>query len=1220
MPVLPALAISLFDNAVTTFTTQNNATMSCRIHSGGERIGVCARKGGVISMVIRPLHKRHMSIAMIIAFCLFFSQAVSAREQEQPITISLKNASLESVFSEIRKQTGINFIYTKDLLQRAAKVSIEVRNESLQKVMELVMKDQPLTYTLLDEYVVIKKKPAPVAWVPEGPRVVKGIVTNHKGDAVMGATVSVKESKNVTFTDETGTFTLRNVNDGAVIVVTSVGYTSREVTAQSNEPLVIALQNKVNELVPVAVVVSTGYQQLSREKMVGSFSQLDSAAFHRRAGMDILTRLDGTVPGVLFQKKDPYVPIQIRGISTVGMAGTNSQQAYAPLIILDNFPFNGSLDNINPNDIKDITVLKDAAAASIWGARAGNGVIVITTRRGTYNQPLRVTATTNITFTEKPDPFYTPGMSSPDFINVESFLFDQGFYTQALENTFDRPVISPVVEILNKKKEGMITNEEAEAQISALRTQDFRNDLKNHLYRTGLKQQYYVNISGGSEKINYMLSAGFDNVGNNIRGSKDDARFTINSQNTFHLSSALDITTDLQYSQSINKSVEQSSLLIPGGGKAVMYPYARLVDAEGGPATLLRDYRNSFIDTAGGGLLLDWKFRPLDEIRNADLNLNTQFVRVALGASYRFRDWLKAEVKYQFTNQVIERRQHFSLATYYTRNLINLFSSIENGVVTRPIPLGGILDNQNNRSNTHNVRAQLNARKSFGVHEVNGLIAAELAQTNNSSFKSRLYGYQDEWATYANNTDYSKRFPTYSWLLWMQQIPFGNGENNGSVTRFVSLLGNVSYSLLGKYTFYASARRDGANVFGVRTNNKWKPLWSTGVSWDISKEQFFNVSWISVLKMRMALGYMGNVSTGRSGYPTIVHGETLPYTGLPSAVIGDPPNPDLKWEDVKTTNLGVDFSLFKGRLDGSFEVFGKKSKQLIAQTPLDPTSGVSSYVVNIAELQGRGFDMILNSVNFKSDLTWATSLSLSYNKTIVKKYYRPAGYARADLFLQPGVNPVEGQIAWGLSGYKWAGLDPDNGDPRGYLNKGVSKDYAAILRDSIQNQVLAGSSIPLYSGFLSNTFTYKSFSLSCNIIYKLNYYFRRSTIDYDALFNNWYSHSDFALRWQKSGDEAYTTVPSMTYPSDSQRDLFYVNSEVNLRRADNVRLQDIRLAWQFVRKQTGKCPFERIQVYSYLNNLNLFLWKKTKGDLDPDLPEAALPVQKTVTIGTIINF
>ncbi|MGN6417908.1 MAG: carboxypeptidase-like regulatory domain-containing protein, partial [Pseudobacter sp.] len=354
--------------------------MSFRIHSGGERIGMCARKGGVLP-VARLLHKRHMRIAMIIVFYCFSSHTVSAREQEQPITISLKNASLESVFSEIRKQTGINFIYTKDLLQRATKVSIEVRNESLQKVMELVMKDQPLTYTLLDEYVVIKKK-APADIMLEGPRVVKGIVTNQRGDAVMGATVSVKESKNVTFTDETGTFTLRNVTDGAVIVVTSVGYASREVTAQS-EPLVIMLQNKVNELVPVAVVVSTGYQQVSKEKMVGSFSQLDSAAFHRRAGMDILTRLDGTVPGVLFQKKDPFVPVQIRGISTVGMAGTNSTQAYAPLIILDNFPYNGSLDNINPNDIKDITVLKDAAAASIWGARAGNGVIVITTRRGT---------------------------------------------------------------------------------------------------------------------------------------------------------------------------------------------------------------------------------------------------------------------------------------------------------------------------------------------------------------------------------------------------------------------------------------------------------------------------------------------------------------------------------------------------------------------------------------------------------------------------------------------------------------------------------------------------------------------------------------------------------------------------------------------------------------------------------------------------------------------
>lgn len=1218
MPVLPALAISLFDNAITTFTTQNNATMSCRIHSGGERIGVCARKGGVISMVIRPLHKRHMSIAMIIAFCLFFSQAVSAREQEQPITITLKNASLESVFTEIRKQTGINFIYTKDLLQRAAKVSIEVRNESLQKVMELVMKDQPLTYTLLDEYVVIKKKPAPVAWVPEGPRVVKGIVTNHKGDAVMGATVSVKESKNVTFTDETGTFTLRNVNDGAVIVVTSVGYTSREVTAQSNEPLVIALQNKVNELVPVAVVVSTGYQQLSREKMVGSFSQLDSAAFHRRTGMDILTRLDGTVTGMLFQRTSNAAPITVRGISTTGM--NQGGEAFSPLIILDNFPFTGSLDNINPNDIKDITVLKDAAAASIWGSRAGNGVIVISTKRGSYNQPFQVSATANLNFTEKPDLWYAPVLNSSDFIDGEIFLYSKNFYNSALNNKTNRPLVSPVVEILKRRDLGLISPDNATEQIDQLRKLELRDQLDKYVFQTALKQQYHVNMSGGSDKANYGLSIGYDHGVNNVQGTKPDYRYTLNSNNTFRPVRSLELSVGMQFSQSVNKSINFNPNIFPNGRKSTLYPYAQLADADGKAIPVEMDYRSGYTDTAGNGRLLDWKYRPLDDIRDVSRNIKTQFLRVDLGASWRFKEIVRLDLKYQYSSQNSDTREYYSLATYYARNLINRFSSISNGIVTRNIPPGGILNLNGGRSNMHNARAQASFRNVWkGIHEVNAMVAAEIGESNGSTWSSRLYGFDDELGTYANNIDFKSLFLTYGNVGGSSSIINATSEASSVVNRFVSLLANASYLLHQKYLLHASVRRDGANVFGVRTNNKWKPLWSLGAAWDISRENFYEIPWMNSLKFRASIGSAGNVSLMRSGFPSINYTNTDYYTGLSGAVPGDPPNPDLRWEVVKTMNLGVDFSLLKGRLSGTFEWFRKKSTDLISTVPVDPTSGVDMFVANSAELLGNGYEINLNSANVKGAFNWETGFGLTYNKTIVKKYYNPAGNDVTALLLSSAINPVEGKLAWGIASYKWAGLDPDNGDPRGYLNKAVSKNYSGIVLDSLQNQVFHGSSIPLYSGFLLNTFRYRGLSLSANIMYKLDYYYRLTSINYGSFANSWVAHPDYAKRWQKSGDENFTTVPSFKVPIDDARNNFYANSEVNVRRADNIRLQDIRVSYEW--KPGGKrFLIERFQVYAYANNLNIFIWRKADSNQYPDVAAQGYPLQRSVTFGAMMNF
>jgi outer membrane receptor protein involved in Fe transport len=677
----------------------------------------------------------------------------------------------------------------------------------------------------------------------------------------------------------------------------------------------------------------------------------------------------------------------------------------------------------------------------------------------------------------------------------------------------------------------------------------------------------------------------------------------------------------MQFSQSVNKSIPFGPGIVPGGGKSDMYPYAQLADADGNPLAVLKDYRSLYTDTAGNGKLLNWKYRPLEEIRMADKTITNQFLRLSIGASWRFRDWLVADLRYQYSSTNNENRDHNSQDAYFTRDLINRFTSIQGNTVTRNIPAGGILDMYNSRATTHNLRGQVNARKIFsGIHDLSFMIAGEIGESKSRWSRTRLYGYQDEYSSWSNNTDYNKIFPSYGNVAGSFRIPFNNGEGNGTLSRFISLLANASYTLLGKYTLYASGRRDGANVFGVRTNNKWKPLWSAGASWDISRESFFRINWITSLKLRTALGYMGNVSLGRSGLPSIRFTTSAPYTGLPTAVPGDAPNPDLRWEEVKTINIGLDFSLLKGRLSGSLEWYRKNSNYLIAPTPIDPTSGVSRYVVNTASLRGNGWELNLNSVNTNGALVWETGFSLSSNKTTVKKHYNIAGNYTIANFLQPDINPVEGRIAWGIASFKWAGLDPETGDPRGFLNKEISKDYAALAMDSVQNQVFHGSSIPLYAGFFTNTFTWKGISVSANILYKLDYYYRLPTISYSDLFNSWTTNRDYAKRWQNPGDEQKTTVPSMKYPDDLDRDNFYAYSEVNVRRGDNIRLQDLRVAYQWQRKDRQRLPVSRAQVYVYVNNLNIFLWKKSGGDLDPDMPANFFPLQRTYTLGVTLNF
>jgi hypothetical protein len=647
-----------------------------------------------------------------------------------------------------------------------------------------------------------------------------------------------------------------------------------------------------------------------------------------------------------------------------------------------------------------------------------------------------------------------------------------------------------------------------------------------------------------------------------------------------------------------------------------------LEDNQGNPLSLPNTFRQSYTDTAGNGKLLDWNYRLLDELKMADNVYTNYFARLNLAASYRFTDWLKGEVRFQHIQQNGDGRVYFDAQSYYARNLINLYTQINGNSVIKPIPDGGIIDITNNKSTSDQVRGQLIFNKSWtNKHEITALVAAEVSQTKSTSTANRTYGYDASNGTYNTNINYSSYFPIYGDLLGSSKIyqvtPIGETSNN----RFVSLLANASYLYNSKYNFYVSGRRDGANVFGVKTNNRWKPLWSAGASWDISKEKFFSYSWLSLLKLRASYGYMGNVDNTRSGFPTLQLGGTSQLTSLPYAVSGAAPNPDLRWEEVRLINLGLDFSLLKNRISGNFELFEKKSKDLITGVPMDPTSGVTSYFLNSANLRGRGFDIDLRTINIDKKIRWESRIALSYNKTIVTKFYNANNF-KSTSFLSYGINPAEGQIAWGISSFRFAGLDPQTGNPLGYFNKQTSTNYSSILNDSVYNQVFHGSALPLYSGFFTNTLSWKGISLSANITYRLAYYYRKATINYTELARNWVNHDDYLLRWQKPGDEAITTVPSFTYPFDENRDKFYTYADVNVKRADNIRIQDIRLDYTLGQKiGNRRMPFKNAMVYLYANNLNLILWRADNSSgIDPDFQNMVIPPSVTLTAGINITF
>jgi TonB-dependent starch-binding outer membrane protein SusC len=1176
---------------------------------------VVARKATLNKKLLRVMR---LTAIILLTACL----TASARGHSQQITLSEKNASLEKIFKEINRQTGYLFFYNRSWLKDARKVNIQVKNGSIEQALQICFKDQPFTYEIVDKTIVVKpKQKSPneetdLRNEPPPPIDIKGRIVNEKGEPVV-VSVQVKGTGKGTTTNDNGEFELKGVDDDATLVITGVSIESFEVRVNGRSEL--ALNAKVKNVIGenVTVEVNTGYQKISKERFVGSYAQLDSIAYNNRAGMDIIGRLDGYIPGILFDKKSTLGSklgnVQIRGFSTLK---TPQSPTTAPLVIVDNFPFKQDLNSLNPNDVESITILKDAAAASIWGAQAGNGVIVITTKKGRYNQPLTVRAYSNITVADKPNPYYYPQISVSDFVDAEISLFRKGAYDNDLSDINRWPSISPVVELLAKRRTGKISAADSASQINSFKSYDVRNQLDQYAYRHAVLQQHHVDLNGGNALFNFSLSTGYNRSLNNVQNSKPDDQFSIKSDFGMRPAKNLEITTGLYYTQANSRSANFS---LPSR----LYPYAQLADAEGKPLAITNRLRVAYIDSAGGGQLLDWRYMPLQEPGLTDRKNTVQFIQGSLGLNYKLTNWLNASVNYQYSRQSADNSQYYSTKTFYARDLINQYTNLSqaSSAVRNPIPVGGILDRAHSVITSQNARAQLNFNKRIGTrHVINSLLAGEISQTKSGGDRAGYYGFNRETSTYQAYVDYVTNFPLYDGS-GTRTIPNRDAIDPEGTQRFASFLGNASYTYGGRYSVYLSARRDGSNAFGVNTNKKWNPLWSSGLSWDISKEPFYNIIWMSSLRFRASYGYTGNPGTA-NGFATIRYSPVpMMHSNLTSANISDPPNPDLRWEKMNMVNLGVDFTLLDERLSGVVDLFNKKVTDAIATSPLAPSTGTTTFAINYANLKGNGFDLSLNSKNTIGKFQWQTRVGFSYVKMIVTKLFNNI-YKTAN-FVTYGFHAAEGKPVYGIASYHWGGLDPLTGNPLGVFNKQTSTDYTAISNDSIANQVFHGSAIPLYSGNINNSFSWKNFTVSANITGRFNFYFRKPTILYSDIISNWRAHADYALRWQKPGDEKITNIPSFTYPANLTRDNFYQYSEVNVLRGDNIRLQDVRLAYRWNSTENRKTLFADFQVFLYANNLNLILWRMDNSGLDPDFVGAvdfAGPTPKTLTGGVAIHF
>lgn len=1037
-----------------------------------------------------------------------------------------------------------------------------------------------------------------------------GIIVTADGSPIDGATVALRHHVESVVSDREGHFTITIANIGDTILVRHIGYADQEIPVHrlDRNPIRIVLRQLAKDL--EEVVINTGYYQVPKERATGSFVFVDDKLLNRSVSGNILQRLEGVAPGVQFVNTGgtKTSDIRVRGLATIESDAT-------PLIVVDNFPYEGDINSINPNDVESVTVLKDAAAASIWGARAGNGVIVITTKGGNYQQRARVSFNGNTSFGNKPDLLYNKAWLPSDVVmGFEEEIFERGDFSEEPHTP-----LSQYLELLIQRRDGLVDESEFSRQKTIMQYADVRKEALEYLYQTSLEQRYGLSVSGGGDNYHYYLSTGMDRSRGTSIGDGMQ-RLNLNMQNTYMPVKGMEVTAGIWYAQQRSHSNGLTMDELSPTVGAPLAPYIRLADETGKALAIPKDYRSTYVYRAESDGLLDWHYRPLEEIVIADNTAKQTEFRLNGELRYQLPIGLDIAATFQFLQGAGSSREHYVSESYFARDLINQFTQLDGSKI---IPVGGVLYQRGvSETRAHSGRLQINFNRKFvGSHELAALGGVEVRQSVNSFAPGyRIFGFDDDLLTGNASYDYTQRYdvrPSGS-----KRLPTPQSGHSKVTDRYLSYFGNASYTFKNRYTVTGSSRWDGSNLFGVKTNQRGKALWSIGGSWHISEEKFYRIGMLPEMRLRLTYGSSGNVNKNVTHFPVAYYTQ-IPYTGLIAGVLSSVGNPSLRWEQIYTLNVGLDAGIRDGRIRGSIDYYIKNASDLIGDDYLDPTSGINttggSYKINYADMQVKGLDVQLSSTNLSGHLEWQTVLFLSYVRNKVTNYNMTED-SRASAYLGISRPPVVGQSMDLLYAVPWNGLDETNGMPQIYMHGEQSDNYREYYQNYLtpDSLIMAGVTVPPFYGSIRNTFSFKGFDIGVLITWEAGHVFRRESMYQGGEYLGGY-HTDYYKRWQKPGDEKYTHVPAWTPTSDTYRTQVYRYSEALVTRGDQIRLHDINLGYTIMKEKMKWLPFNSVRLYAYASNLGI-IWKANKQGLDPDYVEAAYTAPKQYAFGVQVNL
>ena len=834
----------------------------------------------------------------------------------------------------------------------------------------------------------------------------------------------------------------------------------------------------------------TGYQKIEKRKATSAIQTVKMDDIKRIGVASIDQLLEGQVAGMTSIPTNgaPGAPNKMRIRSTVSLSGSTDPLWVMDGMILegndiptdfnskDNIDelYNTSIGGVNPSDIQDITILKDAAATAIYGARAANGVIVITTKKGSMGKP-RVNFSGGVFYTLKPDLDKLNLMNASEKVDFELDL--------ASRSDLDyRSDYGEVARILKKHDQLGVLREngfgglssDAQTEINALR--NINTDWGDVIYRNAVNQQYNLSVSGGSDLARYYFSGGYYNEEGTTRNTGFE-RYNITMKTDFDIIPNLNVGVSLFVTDSKRNSylTDADAFINPANYSRNANPYLKLRDENG-------DYvYDQDIEGYSGRYV---KFNYLEEMNNTKYTLKNRSMKPMLSLNYKVASWLNLSTQFGMQLEHTSSEKIADKETYYVRKYRER-TRVSDG--TYFLPDGGIIQNATTDMNQYQWKLQGEFNKYFAEkHEVNVMAGLEMRGNKTTTIQTKGFGYDPN-----SLTTKPLVFPTGSTAV--DEAAFRQYQKSFAEDRFLSYYMTASYAYDNRYVFFGSLRYDGSNMFGVDRKYKYLPLWSVSGAWNINREEFMrDVEWLSNLKLRASYGIQGNVDKNTSpelvgswGNVTILPGESEPNISVDS-----PPNQYLRWEKTRNWNGGLDVAVLDNRIALSLDVYHRLSKDLIGLRSLPGENGFNFSNMNWARLTNKGFELSLSTVNIQTkDFKWSMDFNIAHNKSVINKInVRENSYEPSR----------EGHSVGAVFSLKTAGLD-ENGMQMFYNKQGqkVSFNEFYQLREGSQMggmitflesglsaeqyrdlYTYEGTTEPKFTGGWINKFRYRNFDLT----------------------------------------------------------------------------------------------------------------------------------------------